>query len=337
MTYDPANTSTARYLANLSRQSAAQPQPATPAPASRRWYLLLAILILVPVAVIQLPRELIKWQLAAGLEHRLEGDLAAAIRCADLALERDPDYLEAQVMRAQWKQDAGDRTGALADCNAIVARHESDVALTLRAHALQQLGRHDEAVADYEKVLVLATAVANRVRSTAGDLAEANALNGLAYAQALANQDLDDALVNIDTALDIIDHTIEKFRRSGSSGMLSQWFASAGRDLRIAQLESAKIALLDTRGFVYFRRGEWERADADMQEAIARAEDLKLLAFTEVDPRYLKLQRRDLRHSLAVIRYHGALVQEALGNETQAARNLARVRELGEQPGEHLF
>ena len=56
-----------------------------------------------------------------------------------------------------------------------------------------------------------------------------------------------------------------------------------------------------------------------------------------VPPQEFKASLEERAQSVAVIRYHRSLVFDALNKPDAAAKDRARVRELGFDPGEHLF
>jgi tetratricopeptide (TPR) repeat protein len=140
------------------------------------------------------------------------------------------------------------------------------------------------------------------VAATAG---RAEGLNGLAYARSLANVEIDEGLVNVDEAM---------------------------------QLAGENYARLDTRGFLYYRKGDLERAIGDLNNAVEFAEaGFKDAVIGSSDPRVRKQILTLLKKNLAVIRYHRALIHDARGDREKADADRRRVRELGFEPSENLF
>jgi tetratricopeptide (TPR) repeat protein len=165
--------------------------------------------------------------------------------------------------------------------------------------ALQHLGRHAESIADWEKLVKLRADAAARRR--------AEALNGLAYARAVAQTDLDQALREVEQAL---------------------------------QLVGDNPAMLDTRGYIQVLRGDLEAAKTDLEVAVAGVEQQlqKATATPDyVDRREYERDLRNLKQSVAVIRYHRALLCDQLGQAEPAAADRRRVRELGFEPNDDLF
>jgi tetratricopeptide (TPR) repeat protein len=138
------------------------------------------------------------------------------------------------------------------------------------------------------------------------------ALNGYAYARGLANRDIDEALVDIDEAL----------RRAGED-----------------------YHMIDTRGYLYYRRGDYDLALRDLDRAVEGAHEdyQKWVAATREggfglpDPREQQLQSRKMAQVLAVVVYHRGLCHQARGAEELAEKDFQRVRELGFEPGDALF
>ncbi len=145
-------------------------------------------------------------------------------------------------------------------------------------------------------------------------MSEATVLNGLAYARALANIELDEALRDVNRAL---------------------------------ELTGKQAALLDTRGYIHFRRGAFESARADLNEAISLLEaeqsaggsqgKTKSRETTHEDPREERRLKKERDHTLAVLLYHRLLILNELEAEVEADMDRKRIVELGFEPSEKLF
>ncbi len=102
---------------------------------------------------------------------------------------------------------------------------------------------------------------------------------------------------------------------------------------------------LDTRGYLRLQLGDLPEARRDMQRAVETCQwacramswlfDAQKYMFRDI--REFRREQRQMQLSLAVVYYHQMLVHEALGRQEEAARDRARVVELGYEPGEHLF
>ena len=277
-------------------------------PRRGRWAGRLAILIAVlitlgPVLYFGLPTEVARWHVAAATEMWLDGKKQEALARLDVALRWAGDNAAVYVCRADWMLEDEQFQKALEDYDRALAVEPDHLwALIQRSEVLQHLGRHAEAIQDWKKLV-------ERHQSASAEQ-RAVFLNGLAYAQSLDNAkkpELDKALENIIQALNL-----------------------AGQD----------PAMLDTRGYVHYRRGNLEAAQADLNLAVTGMETQnKELEQTRqyTDRREFAQQLKKSRKSLAVIRYHRALVYDALGKPKEAEADRRRVRELGFVPGPSLF
>ena len=274
-------------------------------PRGQRWtvrLIVLAVVLLVlgPILVAGLPGEIARWHQAAATEKYLNDDFDGALQSLDHALAWSPDDADVLALRGKWKLDRQDYRGSLEDFDRAVQiqPHSSEIFVS-RTVALQHLGRHPEAIADWEKLVKL------REAASAGRRAEA--LNGLAYARAVAKTDLDQALQGVEQALELMGDN---------------------------------AAMLDTRGYIQVLRGELEAAKADLEIAVPDVEQQlqKATAKTDyIDRRKFQGQLRKLKQSVAVICYHRALLYDQLGQAEPAAADRRRVRELGFEPTDDLF
>ena len=264
-------------------------------------------LVVGPVLYFWLPGEIARWHQAALTEQALNGDLTGAIKTLDSIIEQYPDQAGLYLQRAQWNVQLEDYEAALTDCNRAVTRAANHSGgFLLRSQVYQHLGKYGQGVEDMMRVMAISERVGQPSRSMA--------LNGLAYARALAKTDLDDALQEIEEALSI-----------------------GGAD--------DEGAMLDTRGYVQYLRQDYEAARKDLDEAVKRVEkeyqrldeDLNGEHPAVVDLRLSRQQLEMAGRSVAVIRYHRYLLYQALDMGAEAQEDLARVRELGHQPGEQLF
>jgi len=282
------------------------------APKKRVWLGVLLILLMIgvvvgPILYTGLSQEMARWRLAAAWEQRLDGDLDAAIASLDAAIAQNPDNIELLLQRANWKYENGDYLSALDDCDLVDDLSPGDQRMLYqRSQVFQQLGRHEEAVTDMERLL------------ESGGISRWQALNAIAYARAVAHhngangQDLDRALGEINESINI-----------------------GGED----------PAVLDTRAFIQFQRGELDEALSDMNRAVTDMEadfNERQAMFDRnqaviVDPRAGRLELESIKKSVAVLRYHRGLIHEALDNATEAEADFASVRELGFEPDPGLF
>src|SRR5262245_33699197 len=173
-------------------------QPQTTAPSSppevqrrvrplRRFFWLLVVAAIGPCAATLAPGEIGRWHLAAALNVRSQGQKEAAYEKLAAAMAWFPKSPELVLQRAEWRLEDGQRDEALADCDRMLElggdRHD-----WLRVHAqfLQNAGQFVRAVEDWKRI--------NELSERSGIPSRQDALNGLAYAQALAEVELDEAL-----------------------------------------------------------------------------------------------------------------------------------------------
>ncbi len=271
----------------------------------RRWTNRLAIIFVVlvalgPVVYLEGPAEVARWYQAAATELWLAGDKAAALARLDTAIHWAPDQADGFVCRADWRLEDREFLKASEDYSVAIERDPAHAgALIGRSQAYQYLGRHQDAIQDWKRLLELGRAAPGRQRAVL--------LNGLAYAQALGNVELKEALENI---------------------------------LQAINLAGENSAMLDTRGYIHYCAGKYQLAQPDLDLAVAGMErEVKMMETTRdyVDQREFERQLRETRKSLAVIRYHRALLLEKLGKPKEAESDLRRVRELGYEPNPNLF
>jgi len=273
------------------------------------WLFLLAILG--GTAITQAPLEIGRWQLAKAVKLREAGDKEGAYRELAAAMERFPRSPELWLRRGEWKLDDGEEAQALEDFDkAVELAPDKEGALEKRADVLLKAGKFERAVEDWKQV--------ERDSRRSGSPPRDMALNQLAYAQALAKVDLDDALESINRALEIRPN---------------------------------EPAFLDTRGYIYYLKDEFEPALQDLDKAVQStdavvakiskppAEGAKAPGKTSAGREgVVESRRRELLNASAVIHYHRALVLKALDRTEDAEKDMAVARELtGREPDKTLF
>ena len=265
----------------------------------------LVLLLVVGVAVSMifswLPSERANWQIAASQAKWLENDLAGAIQILDAAAEEFPDNTGIYEQRIQFCLEAKEFEKALADAERLVSLSpKSQDALGLQSQVLHHLGRHDDAIAVCQEMLRLAQ------EEWIGSAPIA--LNSLAYAQALGNTQLDEALEHIDEAM---------------------------------RLAGDNPAMLDTRGFVKYRLDDSIAAREDFERAVGVVESLVAYQESQRLPGVRSYQSESEaasgQQALAVMLYHRALVYDRLGMSDKAKVDRERVRNLGYEPNDQLF
>lgn len=281
----------------------------------------------------QVPREIARWYQAAALVANDRGDLEAAMAALDKSLAYDPNQPNVYIQRGRWRLDSQDAEGALADSKLALTvslqtqeySPQVQSARELGAEALQRLGRHREAIEECKSIHQewLRLAEADPSLQVLGRVAIA--LNNLAYYRARGNLDLEEALQEIEGALAVLG-TLQ----GGSDS------DKHNTDLYI---------LLDTRGYIHYRLGNYEQALADLDAAVSGAEQnfqtrLRRLNWQMQlmpDAQTYQYQVTLLRNNLAVIYHHRGLIYQAIGREEAAKRDLDLAVEWGYDPDKGVW
>ncbi|MCL4206816.1 MAG: hypothetical protein KJ000_30410 [Pirellulaceae bacterium] len=272
--------------------------------ASRVAILALVLLVLGPVLWRWWPTEVARWYGAIARERQLEGDSQAAEQALLTALRWNPESSPLHRQLGDLRVDSRDYDRAVADYSRAIELDPTDpMNFVQRSVVLQHLKRHDEAIGDWHRIEALI--------KDQGQEQTASVLNGLAYARALGNTELDRALDEVNQALQF-----------------------GGRNAE------SRAAMLDTRGYIQYLRGEHQAARQDLDRAI---ESIELLIAARAnrksyaDPRQYELDSKLLTQHAAVMRYHRALVLRELGESELADQDLQQVRRWGHEPGDDLF
>lgn len=219
----------------------------------------------------------------------------------EIAAKEFPDRPSIYEQRIQFYFKAGQYEQALADAQELVKLSpKSPDALGLESQAFHHLGRHEEAINVCKEIKRLAQ------EEWIGSIP--HALNSLAYAQAIGNTELDEALKDIDEAL---------------------------------RLAGDNPAMLDTRGYLKYRLGDSKSAKEDVEKAVEQWE--RLVAYqdtqylTGVKSFQVEWERESYQQALAVMLYHRSLVYDRLKMIDKAKVDRERVYNLGYEPNDQLF
>ncbi|MCU0961892.1 MAG: hypothetical protein MUF48_17490 [Pirellulaceae bacterium] len=261
-------------------------------------------LVVVPVLLAEWPHELSRWCRAAAAEADLDGDYAQAVAHMDRAIHWDGTDPQLYLQRALYHLETKQWELGLADCDRARERNGDPVAIAeLRAQLLQHLGRHQEAVAQWREIVFGGGDVLPERR--------AQHLNGLAYAQAVANLDLDQALVAVEESLRLTANAAAMY---DPAGVISFGRAVTARDLE--DLATALSSLNDA---------------AESAAAALEATTQRIAAAPRQDLRGALAQATEMqsmRAHLAGILRQRVGVNEALGHSEAAQQDEQRLAEL---------
>jgi tetratricopeptide (TPR) repeat protein len=256
------------------------------------------LILLLPAAVIFGPPEIAAWHLAAAQEQRAAGNKDAAYDRLQHAHRWSPGSAGVLLQRAAWRLEDGQTEDALAD---------ADAAAELRPDEFRILSLRAQILQhlDRHAEAIQDWKTIDRLSQTRGTPERPTALNGLAYARAVGKLDLQEGLQNVEEAL---------------------------------KIRPNEPAILDTRGYLLYLLGEYDKAIVDMDAAVKGIEDARPSPIRH-PPDDIDISRVNTHEQgIAVIHYHRALVLKALGREADAEQDLRRARELiGREPDEKLF
>src|SRR5688572_20667256 len=147
-------------------------------------------------AFLETPREIARWQLAFASRDFEAGRREAGQAWLKKAKAWDPDSVLLVLKQAQFHKASGNYDAALQEIDrALTSVPDNDYLQMKRAEVLQYLGRHAEAVKIWKSL--------DRLSQASGQPPRATALNGLGYAQAIANVEVEEGLRSAEQALQL--------------------------------------------------------------------------------------------------------------------------------------
>jgi tetratricopeptide (TPR) repeat protein len=260
-------------------------------------------------------KKIIAGQLVSRAEQKHDlGDMPSALADLDRAASWSPDNPKIYQLRAEWKLETNDVAGSLEDYDRLIRlapRHAP--AYMGRSQVYQRLDRHREAIEDLTKAIHLSPS------------REPTPRNNRAYARALANIELDEALVDVQQALDMVEQRAADAQRSMES------------DLSIALINVHKSAYLDTRGYINFLQEKYELALEDLNQAIELANSSQERMISAMPTSRRAAVQTQFNHELAVMYHHRGQVYEKLGRTREAKSDLDHGDDLGYNPAAGVF
>jgi tetratricopeptide (TPR) repeat protein len=286
-----------------------------------RWILIAAIPILFFASFgFELPQEIARWYLAAAREKFVAGDPQAAQALVDRAIQWDPGNPGLFVELARCQEAAGRLEACVESWTKAIEMNRKDAsAYYQRAQVYCKLKRYREAVRDADRVL--------QMLSDDPGLDPSTALNNAAYYRSLAGDDLNRALREAETAVGMLR------ARIGHRHGVTAGTTPSETHLGVGSLSLATT--LDTRGFIYYRLGNFPAAKADLDEAIdvfvpycRKLEEMWLTA-DPLSQGFIREMQDEAQAGLGEMYYHRGLVQTGLGDDRAAIRDIERARSHG--------
>jgi tetratricopeptide (TPR) repeat protein len=285
-----------------------------------------------------LPNEIVRWKHAAAIVARDAGEKQRAYELLEKAYggrTSDSDYQRTAIV---WLASDGKEAEALKHLDRLIEANPKSLGfIDTRSSLNLALRRYAEAIADCLEI--------DRVSEATGKPTRAQSLNQLAYARALAGQDLEQAERDIEVSVQSARLNEEKAGRAWRESQKSGWSA-IDSGLPFAAAQHALASYLDTRGFVRYKLGKLDEAKADLDEAIRRLGDYERLRHLydrrgSRSERYFStyLAKRAIENrTTAVLYYHRYLIHQKLGEEKAAQRDFQQARSLlGKDPDESVF
>jgi tetratricopeptide (TPR) repeat protein len=266
-----------------------------------RTLLLLAAMGLIASLVLQGigPESIAMWYQKRAEERYRRDDISGAIADLNQAIAWLPDHAEFYFGRARLREEADDLAGSLEDYNRLIELKPNFYrAYAGRSTVYQRLKRHREAIDDVTRAMQLRPQNDHML------------LNHRAYTRAVAHLELEEALEDIQQAIELIDYE--------------------------------EPAYLDTRGYIYYLLERHEDALVDLDRAVEltslqRKRMLQSGAAQRWSKRERARQERALNEHEAVMVYHRGLAHEKLGHHQQAHADKQRGVQLGYNPAAGVY
>ncbi len=279
-----------------------------PSKTSGRWAARLVIVLTVgtvlgPLGARWVPQEIARWYYAAADEARLDDDFDRSLAMITEAIRWHPQHAWYYDTRAEYLTQLRQWPAALADCRkALRLMPDNESLLVRQADLLQHVGQKQRAVGIWEKIVR---------RKQSDDQLDADTLNGLAYHRALAGQELGQALIDINRALEDVYDAALLYDPTG------YWQYSLG--------------------YFEFQRGQFEAALELLTKAAHAAETVlkkqqrrfDALQVSGRDDERGQQRIADLTVHVITTRYLRWKIHKQLNREEQADVDASRIKQLG--------
>jgi tetratricopeptide (TPR) repeat protein len=268
------------------------------------WLLWLGVLLAATAWIVysQGPAFMASWYFSLAERKIGEGDLEGALADMDRGVEWAPNQPSSYMRRGELREELHQLPAALEDINKLLELNPTYAqGYLFRSGIHQRLKQHRQAIDDCNQ------AIKHLPKN------DPDGLNSRAYVRAIAHLELNEALADINKALELIKDRPDPTRQA---------------------------MYLDTRGYLYHLLGRQQEGLADMETAIelfskARA-GLGSGDAQRKDPRMERVLRY-YDESLAVMLHHRGLILQALGENDRAAADLKKAVELGFNPEKGVY
>jgi predicted Zn-dependent protease len=238
----------------------------------------------------------------SALQHYKRKDFPGALAEAEKAVAWSPNDTQLRLIRGEMRRLNKDYQGCLADAEEVARQKPDDVyAADLRRQMYHFLHEHRKAAEAATEAL------------TKGIGPRAVILNDRAYARAVGDFELDEALADIDEAI------------------------------KLSANDNASF--IDTRAYVLFRMQRYAEALKELDRAIMLTEEVHK-QIEDLVGRGNRRRREDLaeisklksiEENLAVMYHHRAEIYEKQKKPTEAKRDFEAAAELGFNPAEGVY
>jgi tetratricopeptide (TPR) repeat protein len=294
----------------------------------------IVFLIAATATLLRSPGEVARWYLAAAKEEYSKGNAAAAVELIETAISKNPGDAELYRQLAVVQYAEKEYEPCLKNLTVVIEKQPHEpYGYDARGAVFRKLKRYGEAVRDADAVL--------RIAEQGGRVSYSGALNDAAYCRALAGEDLQRALRDVEIAVTEIRSAI----RSVASGLRDDALVRG----HLQALNLSLAATLDTRGYLHYRLAEAaeSRDDAEVarQHVEAAREDLdeavdlhvrnvdeirkQLLTSDPLARGFWSARLRGAVKGLGEMYYHRGLTLDVSGEDRRAVRDFERARDCG--------
>lgn len=289
--------------------------------------------LIIMIVVLTGRREVARWYDASARNAFADKQYEEAIEAANTALQWEPDNPQLIELRVMARMKNEDFEGCLADCDELLAEaakdeveNEADYApLPFKAAALQRLGRHEETLEVWAKIVAYRKREFELRDDYESRYAYAMSLNNRAYMVAQAYVEAEDEQ---ETAKFDVGEALEEIELA----------------LEVRNVPDDAV-MLDTHGYLLLLNGKPEEALEILKKAVelTKAENdasrskLKSIIRVVDEPAPYEAALKELDQQFAIILHHRGEAFEVMGQPEKAAEDIAEAVRLGYNPDEGIW